>query len=190
MEQASSVEWGQWLWLSWQSDCFQIQRSSVRIQSSAKNYIEHFTVNCIEKTKIKRPGMAHLKNFSWMLLYWATSEFKYPKIYPYPWWIIIIENYIESIKIFAGVQYNNLSIRLYHGVWRWQNWLSNHKRFLKLMGHFSLFFFIFIFSIQLTENVQYKLWPMTGIEPQTSGIGSDRSISWATALSLTVFMWA
>ena len=26
-----------------------------------KNYIEHFTVNCIEKTKIKekRPGMAH-----------------------------------------------------------------------------------------------------------------------------------
>ena len=30
-----------------------------------QNYIEHlFTVNCIEKTKIrkKRPGMAHLKN--------------------------------------------------------------------------------------------------------------------------------
>ena len=52
---------GQWLWLSWWSGRFQFQRSAVRIQSSAKIYIE-FTVNCIEKTKInkKRPGMAHL----------------------------------------------------------------------------------------------------------------------------------
>ena len=34
-----------------------------------QNYIEHlFTVNCIEKTKIrkKRPGMAHLKNISYL----------------------------------------------------------------------------------------------------------------------------
>ena len=30
-----------------------IQRSVVQIQSSANNYIEHFSVNCIEKTKIK-----------------------------------------------------------------------------------------------------------------------------------------
>ena len=54
---------GQWLWLSWQSGCFQFQRSAVRIPSSAKIYIEYFTVNCIEKTKIKkkRPGKAHLK---------------------------------------------------------------------------------------------------------------------------------
>ena len=32
---------GQWLWLSWQSGQYQFQRSVVRIQSSAKNYIEH-----------------------------------------------------------------------------------------------------------------------------------------------------
>ena len=32
---------GQWLWLSWQSGRFQFQRSVVRIQSSAKIYIEH-----------------------------------------------------------------------------------------------------------------------------------------------------
>ena len=33
----------------------------VQIQSLAKIYIEHFIVNCIEKTKVKkkRPGMAH-----------------------------------------------------------------------------------------------------------------------------------
>ena len=41
----------------------QFQRSAVRIPSLAK--ILHFTVNCIEKTKIKKkkPGKAHLKLF-------------------------------------------------------------------------------------------------------------------------------
>ena len=37
------------------------------------------------------------------------------------------------------------------------------------------FFFIFIFSRQLTVNIQYKFLPMTGFEPRTSGIGSDCS---------------
>ena len=39
----------------------------------------------------------------------------------------------------------------------------------------SLFFFIFVYSIQFTVNVQYQFSPMTGFELQTSGIGSDRS---------------
>ena len=39
----------------------------------------------------------------------------------------------------------------------------------------GLFFFIFVFSIQLTVNVQYKILPMTGFEPQTTGIGSNCS---------------
>ena len=55
-------QFGQWLWLSWQSGCFKHQRSAVRIQSLAKFYMEHlFTVNCIEKTNInkKMPGMVH-----------------------------------------------------------------------------------------------------------------------------------
>ena len=39
----------------------------------------------------------------------------------------------------------------------------------------GLFFFIFVFSIQLTVNVRYKFLPMTGFEPRTSGIGSDCS---------------
>ena len=38
-----------------------------------------------------------------------------------------------------------------------------------------LFFFIFVFSILLTVNVQYNFLPMTGFEPWTSGGGSDRS---------------
>ena len=52
------------MWLSWQSGRFQYQRSAVQIQSSAKFIEQLYTVNCIEKTKIKikRPGMAHLKN--------------------------------------------------------------------------------------------------------------------------------
>ena len=39
----------------------------------------------------------------------------------------------------------------------------------------GLFFLIFLFSIQLTVNVKFKLLLMNGFEPRTSGIGSDRS---------------
>ena len=42
------------------------------------------------------------------------------------------------------------------------------------------FFFIFVFSTQLTvKNVQQTL-PMTGVEPRSSRIESDRSTNWAT----------
>ena len=44
----------------------------------------------------------------------------------------------------------------------------------------GLFFFIFVFSIQLTVNVQYNFLLMTGFEQQTSGNGSNRSTNWAT----------
>ena len=44
----------------------------------------------------------------------------------------------------------------------------------------GLFFFIFVFSIQLTENIQYKFLPMTGFKPWTSGVRSNRSTNWAT----------
>ena len=39
----------------------------------------------------------------------------------------------------------------------------------------GLFLFIFVFSIQLTVNIQFNFLPMTGSEPQTYGIGSNRS---------------
>ena len=52
--------------------------------------------------------------------------------------------------------------------------------FLKKWAIPGLFFFIFVFSIQLTVNVQYKFLLMTGFKPQTSGIGSNRSTNWAT----------
>ena len=61
----------------------------------------------------------------------------------------------------------------------------NNNKPVFLNGPFTaIFFFIFVFSIhswQLT-NVQYinKVLPMTGFEPQTSGIGSDHSTNWAT----------
>ena len=47
--------------------------------------------------------------------------------------------------------------------------------FLKKWAIHGLFFFIFVFPIQLTVNVQYKFLPMTGFYQWTSGIGSDRS---------------
>ena len=49
----------------------------------------------------------------------------------------------------------------------------------------GIFFFIFIFSLQLTVNVQNKFLLMTGFEPLTSGIGSDHSTNWATTTAHT-----
>ena len=42
----------QWLWLSWYSGCFRHQRSTIRIH--CQNLYWTLTVNCIEKTKIKK----------------------------------------------------------------------------------------------------------------------------------------
>ena len=39
------------------------------------------------------------------------------------------------------------------------------------------FFFIFVFSIQLSVNGQYKMLLMTGFELRTSGIGSEHQLS-------------
>ena len=44
----------------------------------------------------------------------------------------------------------------------------------------GLFLFIFIFSIQLTIEIQYNLFLMTGFEPLPSGVRSNRSTNWAT----------
>ena len=52
-----------------------------------------------------------------------------------------------------------------------QNSLVNSASFFKWAIP-GLFFFIFVFSIQLTVNVQYKFLLMTRFEPRTSGIGS------------------
>ena len=44
----------------------------------------------------------------------------------------------------------------------------------------GLFFFIFVFSVQL----RIKSLPMTGFNSQTSGVGSNRSNNWATTTAL------
>ena len=50
---------GQWLWLSWLSGRFQLLRSAVQIQSSAKFKLNNYRETAIIKKK--RPGIAHLK---------------------------------------------------------------------------------------------------------------------------------
>ena len=43
----------------------------------------------------------------------------------------------------------------------------------------GLFFFIFVSS---TVNSKYvQILPMTGFEPQTSGVGSNRTANWGTS---------
>ena len=63
-----------------------------------------------------------------------------------------------------------------------------YSLFLEKSANPGLFFFIFVFSIQSTVNVQYNFLPMTGFELRTSGVGSKHSTNWAPTLYLlTVF---
>ena len=52
--------------------------------------------------------------------------------------------------------------------------------FKKNWAILGLFFFIFVFSIQLSVNVQYTFLPMTGLEQCTSGIRCNHSTNWAS----------
>ena len=53
------------------------------------------------------------------------------------------------------------------------------------MGHSrSLFLNFCLFDTVDTKQMFYiKSFPMTGFEPRTSGVGSDRSTNWATTIS-------
>ena len=68
----------------------------------------------------------------------------------------------------------------------WQ--LKVLKRFFKKTIP-GLFIFIFVFSVQLTVNVQYKFWPMTGFELRTSGIASNHSTNCATTTAMFENVW-
>ena len=59
------LEFGQWLWLSWQSGRFRYQRSAVRIQTSANFYrtLIYCQLYCIEKTKIKEKEAGNCPSF-------------------------------------------------------------------------------------------------------------------------------
>ena len=57
-------------------------------------------------------------------------------------------------------------------------WSSKTGKWTLLNVWRPLYYLFFYW--QLTVNVQYIMLPMTGFEPGTSGIGSDRSTNWAT----------
>ena len=53
---------------------------------------------------------------------------------------------------------------------------------LAIIGLFFLYFHLF--NLQLTaKQCSMLILPMTGFEPRTSGVGSDRSTNWATTIS-------
>ena len=52
----------------------------------------------------------------------------------------------------------------------------------------DLVFFIFVFLVQLTVNVQYNFLPMTGFKLRISGIGNDRFTNWATSITLEIYL--
>ena len=47
----------------------------------------------------------------------------------------------------------------------------------------GLFFFIFVFSIKLTVNVQYYFLSMTGFKPWSSGVGIKHSTNWVATIA-------
>ena len=61
-------------------------------------------------------------------------------------------------------------------------------KFVKKWAIPGLFFFILVFSIQLTEKeYSVKNSPMTGFELETSGFRSDHSVNWATTTATNVY---
>ena len=76
----------------------------------------------------------------------------------------------------------------------WSHWLNAHRfmrnTFLK-MGHSRpLFLYFRLFNTVESKqiNIRYKSLPMTGLEPQTSGVGSDQSTNWATTTARDDFL--
>jgi len=51
--------------------------------------------------------------------------------------------------------------------------------YLFLMGHSRSLFLYFHLSTAISKYVEYKILLSTGIEPQTSGIGSNCSANWS-----------
>ena len=67
-------------------------------------------------------------------------------------------------------------------------WKISGLLFVKKLAISGLFFFIFVFSIQLPINVQYKkCLPMTGFEPRPSRVESNRSTNLPTTTLPTCF---
>ena len=70
-------------------------------------------------------------------------------------------------------------------IYRYWNGIRTDNGMYFLMGHSRPLFFIFIFSIRLTVNkYSIKILPMTGFEPRTCGIRSDRSTTTIESLCL------
>ena len=90
---------------------------------------------------------------------------------------------------FVGIYLVDLLHKYNNKFYAWLNPIQSNCRecskvqfchiFLKKGPFPASFSFIFVFSIQLTVNVQYFLL-MTGFEPRTSGIGSDSSANCVT----------
>ena len=68
-------------------------------------------------------------------------------------------------------------------IW-WVFYAQGWVNFFIKWAIFGLFFFIFVFSIQLTLNVQYRFLPIHGFVLQTSGIRRDRFTNWATTTAI------
>ena len=95
-----------------------------------------------------------------------------------------IENFVA--KIWATISKIGLIFRQTtgHTAYKHKKWRGNYNQNYFKWAISGLFFFIFVFSIQLRVNVQFKFLLMTGFEPQTSGFGNDCSTNWATTTAL------
>ena len=68
---------------------------------------------------------------------------------------------------------------------------GSFKKFFLKNGPFPATFSLFS-SFQYTDDSKqmlYNFLPMTGFEPWTSGIGSDRSSNWATTTAQTFIFY-
>ena len=114
---------------------------------------------------------------------WPTSICRWP-----PWWRFDLKAILNKDKT------NFITSKLdgktdgTKGSSMMSQLLKRFKVFLKKMGHsrppFFFFFSSFHHNTVGSKQMFYKNLAMSGFEPWTSGIGSDRSANWATTTAL------
>ena len=93
-----------------------------------------------------------------------------------------VNNLVERLRIVVCISFL-LHTQQPFFVENWASAIDHQNQIIFKNGPFpASVILIFVFSIHLSVNVQYKLIPMIGFKPRTSGVGSDRCTNWIIEL--------
>ena len=126
------------------------------------------------RSQSRRPTMVLYSTFECTMKgIWSMSTYGEP-------WSPTVQKFLKSLSIGqkSVTDWQQLSEEGREEIWGAQVSTKFTLNFFKNWPFTASFFFIFVFSMQLTvNNVQDKF---CRFEPKTSGVGSDLSTNWAT----------